>query len=56
MTTPLSLVDHDAEQALVGAALIGTVSPAGPEVFNNSLYRDIWRRIKELQLLPLTRF
>jgi len=45
-----TLIDHDAELALIGAALMGTVSPAGPEVFNNSLHRDIWRRVKELEL------
>lgn len=29
---------------------MGTVSSVGPEVFNNSTYRDIWRRIKALEL------
>ncbi len=45
-----SLIDHDAELALIGAALMGTVSPAGPEVFNDEQYRHIWRKIKELEL------
>lgn len=45
-----TLIDHDAELALIGGALLGTVSPVGPEVFNNRQYRDIWRRIKELEL------
>ena len=44
------LVDHDAELALIGGALLGTISPQGPEVFNNMVYRDIWRKIKELEL------
>jgi len=43
------LTDRDAELALIGAAMMGTVSPAGPEVFSHGLYRDIWRKIKQLE-------
>lgn len=45
-----TLIDHDAELALIGGALLGSVDPHGPEVFNQQMYRDIWRRIKELEL------
>lgn len=47
---PTSLIDHDAELALIGGALLGTVSSVGPEVFNQRMYRDIWRKIKALEL------
>ncbi len=45
-----NLNDTEAERVIVGAATMGAISPAPPEYFSNSLNRDIWRRIKELEV------
>ena len=43
------LEDRETEVAAIGCAIMGTVAPFGPEVFSHGIFREIWRRVKELE-------